>query len=171
MANTALNVANAFITRYPQHLFTNLSLNKLVYFAQVESLKKTGKVLFDSEIQAWSYGPVEPEVYHAFSRYGSMPILVQSSLKKTDDYTNEIVDSVIKQYGFLSAFDLVTYSHRQNSAWSNVYDGTRNKTITAQDILKSDDITSLPKKEGTLAQGMEDVYDKYRNTFKLLGDA
>lgn len=171
MAITALNVANAFIARYPQHLFTNLSLNKLVYFAQVESLKKTGRTLFGSEIQAWSYGPVEPEVYHAFSHYGNLPVLVQSSLQKTNDYTNDIVDTVIERYGFLSAFDLVTYSHREKSAWSNVYDGTRNKTITVQDILESDDITSLPKKEGTLAQGVKEVYDKYRNTLKLLGDS
>lgn len=63
----ALDVANYFIANYGGGTeMTNLKLNKLVYFAQAVSLKQYGVPLFSDEIQAWSYGPVEPEVYHAF---------------------------------------------------------------------------------------------------------
>ena len=60
----ALDVANYFIANYGGGTeMTNLKLNKLVYFAQAVSLKQYGVPLFSDEIQAWSYGPVEPEVY------------------------------------------------------------------------------------------------------------
>ena len=56
----SIQVANAFILRHGSDIdITNLVLNKLVYFAQVESLRETGKPLFEDKIEAWSYGPVE----------------------------------------------------------------------------------------------------------------
>lgn len=66
----ALDVANLFIERHSDLGLSNSSLNKLVYYAQVESLATTGKPLFDSRIEAGDYGPVEPEVYEAFEQYG-----------------------------------------------------------------------------------------------------
>lgn len=42
MSITALDVANTFIARHPSLYLSNLSLNKLVYFAQMESLRQTG---------------------------------------------------------------------------------------------------------------------------------
>ena len=66
----ALDVANLFIERHSDLGLSNSSLNKLVYYAQVKSLATTGKPLFDSRIEAGDYGPVEPEVYEAFERYG-----------------------------------------------------------------------------------------------------
>lgn len=63
----SIQVANAFILRHGSDIdITNLVLNKLVYFAQVESLRETGKPLFEDKIEAWSYGPVERDVYFTF---------------------------------------------------------------------------------------------------------
>ncbi|TCD53782.1 DUF4065 domain-containing protein [Alloscardovia theropitheci] len=171
MTLTALDIANLFITRHQSLNFSNLSLNKLVYFAQVESLRETGKPLYDSEIQAWQYGPVEPDVYHAFQSYGHEHIANPSKKIVNDAYATNIVDIVAEKYGFLTAYDLVTYSHRENSAWKNTYDGDRNKTITNKDILNSDDVKSYPAREGTMLQDMDDIYNRYHNTFRLLGDA
>ncbi|MFD0705614.1 Panacea domain-containing protein [Alloscardovia venturai] len=170
MMVTALDVANTFIMRHSDLYLSNLSLNKLVYFAQVESLRLTGKPLFESEIQAWQYGPVEPDVYRAFSHHKTA-YLTPAGVVKNDEQVNRIVDHVADKYGFLTAFDLVDYSHRDGGAWKNVYDGTRNKTITIKDILDSDDVVSYPTLEGTMTQDMHDIYNKYRNTFRLLGDA
>ena len=59
----SIQVANAFILRHGSDIdITNLVLNKLVYFAQVESLRETGKPLFEDKIEAWPYGPVERNV-------------------------------------------------------------------------------------------------------------
>ena len=65
----SIQVANAFILRHGSDIdITNLVLNKLVYFAQVESLRATGKPLFEDKIEAWSYGPVERNVYFTFQK-------------------------------------------------------------------------------------------------------
>ena len=72
----SIQVANAFILRHGSDIdITNLVLNKLVYFAQVESLRATGKPLFEDKIEAWSYGPVERNVYFTFQKYGRNRIL------------------------------------------------------------------------------------------------
>ena len=45
-----------------------MKLHKLMYFAQRESLIRTGEPLFDAEFQGWRFGPVLPalrEVYKA----------------------------------------------------------------------------------------------------------
>lgn len=43
---------------------SNLKLQKLQYYAQGHHLAVYGQPLFADKIQAWSYGPVVPEVYH-----------------------------------------------------------------------------------------------------------
>lgn len=172
MSITALDVANTFIARHPSLFLSNLSLNKLVYFAQVESLRQTGKPLYDSEIQAQQYGPVVPEVYYAFHEWRNLIITSPAMQVKNDSYMNQIVDAVADKYGFLTASDLVAYSHREKkSAWKNTYDGTRNKVISIANILASDDVHNYPTRERTMAQGIEVMYNKYRNTFRILEDA
>lgn len=49
----SIQIANAFILRHGSDIdITNLVLNKLVYFTQVESLRETGKPLFEDKIEA-----------------------------------------------------------------------------------------------------------------------
>ncbi|WP_244264119.1 Panacea domain-containing protein [Alloscardovia omnicolens] len=104
MSITALDVANTFIARHPSLFLSNLSLNKLVYFAQVESLRQTGKPLYDSEIQAQQYGPVVPEVYYAFHEWRNLIITSPAMQVKNDSYMNQIVDAVADKYGFFNSF-------------------------------------------------------------------
>ena len=67
----SIEIAHTFVNRFGSILdLTNLKLNKLVYYAQVESIRRTGNLLFDDAIEAWQYGPVEPLVYHTFKKYG-----------------------------------------------------------------------------------------------------
>ncbi len=72
----SIDIANLFIIRHGGSIWpTNLSLNKLVYLSQVESLRCTdGTPLFSDAIEAWDYGPVEPAVYHSFKGYGRATI-------------------------------------------------------------------------------------------------
>ena len=71
-------VAELIVSRHGQEQpITNLSLNKLVYLAQVESLQRRGqKPLFSDEIEAWQYGPVEPAVYHLFKHFGRAAVSI-----------------------------------------------------------------------------------------------
>lgn len=169
---TALDIANAFIDRYSQDLhLTNLKLNKLVYYAQVESLRETGRPLFTDQVQAWGYGPVIPSVYRAYKAYGNRRIMQISDDYRIDSYAEKVMSIVAQKYGYLTAFDLVDYSHRKGSAWEKTYDGKRNKTITLETIAGSRDISEYPHPQGTLAQSIDDVEEQFGNALRMLGDA
>ena len=71
---------------------TNMKVNKLVYFAQGHCLSKYGRPLFTEPIEAWPHGPVVPEVYRAYRKYGDRPI--------------EKYDELIKQMQMLKTISL-----------------------------------------------------------------
>lgn len=50
---------------------SNFKLQKILYFIQSDFLANLNKPCFDAEIEAWDFGPVVPEVYQEFKRYGS----------------------------------------------------------------------------------------------------
>lgn len=172
----SIEIANLFVKRHGSDLYlTNLKLNKLVYYAQAESLRNIGKKLFTDEIQAWDYGPVEPMVYHAFSSYGSGRILepyspfarIQPKIV-SDKATCEIVDMVAEQYGNFLAFDLVNFSHRNGSAWKLAYNGQRDVEITEQMIMNSSDGIAKPSESRKIARGIKTVEKDFPNAFRLL---
>ena len=165
----AVDVANKFIAEFgTDAVLSNLSLNKLVYFAQVESLRAQGVPLFDDAVEAWEFGPVEPSVYHAFKNRGRGRVLRPSGPVPTDPRTEKVVASTFEKYGRMTAFDLVTFSHRKGGAWRNAYVQGRDAEITPEDILSSTDGIEYPEFAGTLASGMQKVGEEIPNTFKLL---
>ena len=100
----ALNVANYIIDNWSDKFeITNLKLNKLVYYSQVESLRKYNRPLFDDIVEAWQYGPVEPVVYHTFSSYGRNCITKSSDLAILDGTSKKLIDSVMDKLGMLTA--------------------------------------------------------------------
>ena len=76
---------------------TNLRLQKLLYFIQLESYKVYGKQLFNNDIAAWQFGPVVPDVYYKYSVYAGMPILVKYTNLTLSMPAMELINSVIKQ--------------------------------------------------------------------------
>lgn len=136
----AMNVANYIIDNWSDKFeITNLKLNKLVYYSQVESLRKYNHPLFDDIVEAWQYGPVEPAVYRAFSLNGRSRIRKSTGPAMLDETSKKLVDSVMNRLGMLSAFDLVTLSHKPDGAWAKVYSPDRDNPITPEAILASND--------------------------------
>lgn len=169
----SIDVANAFIIRHGHDIsLTNLTLNKLVYFAQVESLRRDGSApLFDDAIEAWDYGPVEPCVYHAFKHYGRNPIHQPSHAATIDDNAIGIVDDVASRYGRLTAFDLVELSHRDGGAWKAKYVRGANAPITIEDMLASDDVITGLDTSNTLESHVRLVEQRWPNALRMLEDS
>ena len=90
---------------------TNLKLQKLLYFAQVEYLKEHDEKLFNEEIQAWQYGPVVKEVYDWLRGCGSYVITdFDISLESIDDIpkdTQKFLDRIWEKYQRYSAWGLL----------------------------------------------------------------
>jgi uncharacterized phage-associated protein len=97
---------------------------KLTYIANGWMLVYTGKPLFDDKIEAWKYGPVIPELYHATKEYGSKPIAWQLAAPigdEADPRARGLLEVVWKKYGHLSGVALSNLTHRPGSPWSQVY--------------------------------------------------
>ncbi|OUP09796.1 type II toxin-antitoxin system antitoxin SocA domain-containing protein [Collinsella sp. An2] len=168
----SIDIAYAFINMNDASLeLTNLKLNKLVYYAQVEALRRNGAPLFDDAIEAWQYGPVEPLVYHTFKQYGRGVVASAPAMCEVDDATKGIIRYVSNTYGRLSAFDLVSLSHRKGSAWELVYRSDMDMPITCDAIRRSADFAGFPGFEGTLERGIQEVCASIPNALKLLEDS
>lgn len=96
---------------------SNLKLQKLLYYAQGHHLAQMGTPLFTDEIQAWSHGPVVPQVYHQFKTFGSSSIELPASdpfdWADVDEVTAEFLSKVWNTYGGFSAGRLRNMTHEE----------------------------------------------------------
>lgn len=126
-------VANFMIGKSLREGFpiTHLQLQKLVYISYGLYLALTGKRLFRERIEAWPLGPVIPELYHEFKRFGRKRIRRWSSnydydsgqfvwpLVSDDDRDSLIVlNFVWPTYGPMSGSELVDLTHQDGTPWS-----------------------------------------------------
>jgi uncharacterized phage-associated protein len=112
-------------------LISNLKLQKLVYYAQGFHLALYGNPLFLEPIEAWTHGPVVPELYRAYKDYGSdaIPRPTDIDFDVYDENTKELLDDVYKVYGQFSAWKLRNMTHTE-TPWLNFHSG--NQTIPHQ---------------------------------------
>lgn len=138
------SVANAIIESAQRRglTVTNLSIQKLLYFAHAAALAKYGKPLVKGVFEAWELGPVNRPVYDALKQYGANPVtkLIErrdpisgetSVVSVPEDWrVREHVDDILKSIGHLSPGQLVDLSHAPRGAWSEVW----NKSKTSPTI-------------------------------------
>jgi uncharacterized phage-associated protein len=113
---TASDIANYFLYKAQednQELLSNLKLQKLVYYAQGLSLVVFDRPLFEENIEAWTYGPVIPFLYHKYKEYGSRGICVDDDFDPSiiDDETKDFLDEVYSVFGQFSAVRLMDIAH------------------------------------------------------------
>ncbi|WP_072684032.1 Panacea domain-containing protein [Holdemania sp. Marseille-P2844] len=130
---------------------SNLKLQKLLYFVQGVSFAAFGEACFTSEFEAWSFGPVMPEVYHEFKVFGSNSIpKVETYYDFTDPHdivktfdesvldsnTKLLVELVVKMFKNYSSTKLVSMTHAQ-APWADVYEPDQKSIkITNESIKK-----------------------------------
>lgn len=85
----AMDVANYLVQHFVNQgqPITNSLLLKILYYAQADSLRKTGKPLFTDKIEKWGHGPIVPVVYSYFKSYGAAPIKEMQQYVLTDENT------------------------------------------------------------------------------------
>ena len=103
---------------------TPLQLMKLVYIAHGWSLALRNIDLFQERIEAWKYGPVIPDLYHATKHFGAMPIPLSAIDDKpaaVDVPTASFLEDVYSKYGKLTGIQLSNLTHRSGTPWAQVY--------------------------------------------------
>jgi len=121
---------------------TNLKLQKLVYYAQGFYLALYDEPLFPEHIEAWTHGPVVPDLYHALKQFGSEPVKLDWEVDP-DRYTPEIMgllDEVYSVYGQFSAVRLRNITH-QEPPWQQ----TPNGQVIPLDLMKDYFKTQITK--------------------------
>lgn len=153
----AIDVAKFFINLAQRQaeidkgdLMTNLRLQKLLYFAQGSYLSRYGKPLFTDAIEAWTFGPVVPSVYHVYKAGGKGVII--SEPPSTNAFTEEeyeLLLDVAARFGDYSTHALVGMTHEADTPWNQTERGAeiKNESIKAY----FDEHYSLPSFDDILA--------------------
>lgn len=137
-------VAKYFLTLGDEEagdLVSNLKLQKLCYYAQGFHLALFGKPLFEDSIEAWTHGPVVPELYHAYKQHGSGAIPMPQGFKveSINKDVRELLDEVYNTYGQFSAWKLRNMTHDE-APWVEAfgrYPGAEISRSSMQDFFKT----------------------------------
>lgn len=98
---------------------SHLKLQKILYFVNLEYLKKNNYMLIDDTFQAWPYGAVIPSIYELFKFNAAYDCKLDDyEIKNKDDLKIlATLDSRIKELLKMKPWDLVKLSHQDNGAW------------------------------------------------------
>jgi uncharacterized phage-associated protein len=117
---------------------SNLKLQKLLYYAQGHVLAERQRPLFSDQIQAWSHGPVVPDVYHEYKGCGSSTIELSQddpfSWDDVDRETTELLSKVWNTYGGFSAGRLRNMTHAEPPWRAHFRPGERRIVIPQEEI-------------------------------------
>lgn len=134
-------VAAKYLARLSGYRVTNLQLQKLLYLADMVYTGSRGERLLAGDFEAWDYGPVLPEVYHACKYRGSKPVTENTFLMvpDLDENTEEarILRQTWERMKDKTPGQLVRNTHWCKGAWSKRYvPGARGIRITTEDMLE-----------------------------------
>jgi uncharacterized phage-associated protein len=112
------NVAEYFLARANENEdsdISNLKLQKLIYYAQAFHLAIFDKPLFNAEFEAWTHGPVCPELYHQYKSFKSAPIPFDSEINIAlfSSEQIELLEEINDVFGQFSAWKLRDMTHAE----------------------------------------------------------
>lgn len=99
------DVAKYIAARYPGDI-SPMKLQKLMYYCYVWQLV-AGKKMFEAHFEAWTYGPVEREIYDQYKRYGRKPVKAEQA----PDLDEPLLDFILDSYAVYSAIELSKTTH------------------------------------------------------------
>jgi uncharacterized phage-associated protein len=115
------------IAKQKNKKLTPMQLMKLTYIANGWSLAIKEKPLFKNSIEAWKYGPVMPDLYHATKSFGRDPIPFEKIKGDLTDLPEELKDEVefLKKvyslYEDKSGIALSSLTHMHGTPWHQTF--------------------------------------------------
>ena len=134
---------------------TPLALQKILYYAQGFYKAFFGKFLFKDDCQAWVHGPVYVNIYEKYKDFKSANIFLDIDYDIEDiieDEKREILDAVIKYFGYYNGKALEKMSHYE-TPWINARKGLL-PTENSNNIINKEDI--------------KDYFEKVKNKYDML---
>ena len=128
-----------------------MKLHKLMYFAQRESLIRTGEPLFDAEFQGWRFGPVLPALREVYKASDFAPL---EELELGEDQA--ALDAVFDEYAETDSWNLSLLSHGE-ICWKRSRKGIAPHESSSNPIPLEDiraDAERMQKRRALLEQGL-----------------
>ncbi len=140
-AATAVARAILEIARQAGRPLTPLELMKLTYISHGWSLCFRDCGLVNERAQAWQYGPVYPDLYHALKSYRASPVTqvpmsgteLFGASELTDDDKN-LLKAVFEAYKGLNGVQLSALTHQPNTPWDKAWKRGKNTVIDDSEI-------------------------------------
>ena len=131
MSHDARSVANYLIlkTFEDKRWFTPIQVLKITYYCQGWHLASNRGAIFGQDIEAWTYGPVVADIYHALKQYVSDPITDAIPGYKPDFTSTErqFLSQIYDFYGKYGGIQLMRMTHAKGSPWDQIWNSpTRN---------------------------------------------
>lgn len=116
---------------------TNLQLQKILYYIQGRYIGEHREPLFDNDMEAWSYGPVIPDVYYEYKSFISEPITGISPQIQDLFEPNEfnLIQTVVRETYEMNVWELVKKTHKE-SPWINNYKSGLKEEISIDDLTE-----------------------------------
>jgi uncharacterized phage-associated protein len=102
---------------------TPMALLKLVYLCHGWMLGLYDRPLITEDVEAWKYGPVIPELYHALKKFGGQPVSnpIEQDMPEFDDLESALIRRVFEVYGN-NGLVLSGLTHRPGTPWSATWE-------------------------------------------------
>lgn len=125
--NTAKDVAQFFIAKALEQEddgISNMKLQKLLYYAKGFHQAINGESLFPEKIEAWTHGPVVPEMYHEYKNFGKEAITAVEYTPNLAEEKKELLNEVWDVFGQYSAWKLRDMTHNESPWLTHESDAT-----------------------------------------------
>lgn len=120
---------------------TNMSLQKLLYYIEAFCQVLLQERIFDNRCEAWTYGPVYPDVYEKYKSFGKNQIHVDEIDLSNDieEKYRKVIDFVLSQFAIYNGVTLKDLSHAEDP-WKNAHAGYGEKE-RCEEIITHEAIT------------------------------
>ena len=126
MEITSITVANE-IMRFAKKerlcQFTPMHLNKLTYILYGFCLIKLKRKMFWDRIEAWKYGPMIVDLYHATKHFGrdTIPLdFIRDEPSGLEDDEQSLLEDVVRKLAHHGPIRLANAISKDDSAWAKI---------------------------------------------------
>lgn len=118
---------------------SNLQMQKIGFIAEMLHLGREDEPLIREPWQAWSYGPVQPDLYHQAKMFGSEPVRdIFIAMPLQDDSRSKAVKDAYHLMKNLSPGTMINVTHQPGGAWAQVYQPDQKSRIIPKGLIKEE---------------------------------
>jgi uncharacterized phage-associated protein len=124
---------------------SNLAMQKIGFIAEMLHLGRHDAPLINEQWQAWSYGPVQPDLYHAAKVFGSAPvknIFMASPLMPESTQEKAVRDAYVMMKD-LRPGQMINITHQPTGAWAQNYQPGMKGRIIPKSAIKAEYATLI----------------------------